>query len=115
MRKIIIGKKEDKGSYAEIQYYLVLSVPVAQQPLRADTTLSSILPSATVEEIADLREGKTVEITGSYPWDNSDNTTKIGAKLVSIFNKEQTKLNNSKEFNYLGTTWDGNSWTILGT
>ena len=114
MRKIIILSKTEQNGFFDVGYVFWLSVPEAQQPMYANSEATSIIKDITSQELQDIKDGKIKETTGVMPFINGTTNAVIGQKLVAIYNTEQTNLNNSTEFNYYGTYWDGSTWTIKG-
>ena len=113
-KKIIILEKTPTQNYFTVNYLFWLDVPVNQQTLRANQSLTSSFPSATAEELQNIKDGKVVEQSGSTSFNIDASNQVIAGDLQIKYANAQSALTNSNKYNYYGTYWDGSTWTIQG-
>lgn len=114
MRKIIIKGQKDFTSYVEFECVFWLTTPAAQIPFRANASLTSTAPGITAGELTSLQSGSVTELIKTISFQKGTAIGAIGSGIVAAYNQEQLVLNNAKDFQYFGSSWDGTSWTVQG-
>ena len=113
-KKIIVLDKTNQTGYFELTYLYWLDVPVNQQALRANAGVVSAYKDATQAEIDALKAGQVVEVSNTSSFANGTAVNAIKAALSSGYTQAQDMIDNSPQWNYYGTYWDGTTWTVQG-
>lgn len=113
-KKIIILDRSYEGSDLALNYVFWIEPPSGHKSKYADPQATSAYTEATAQELAQLRNGSIVEVSGRLVLPNGTPDVPLQTKLISLYNEEQSKIGNAKKWSHYGSFWDGTSWTMGG-
>ena len=113
MAQLIIILERMSMTPPTFRYCLRATVPEARQAYYADPFKTSIYKNATGEDLTAMKAGALVERSSEFAVGTST-IAQVKAALIEAQAEFQARVNEDREWNpqkYLGTSWDGTTWT----
>lgn len=109
-RKIIILDEILDSSDLLLNYAMWLDVPEARRVVIAEANATSVVKDATAAELEALRTGEVIEVASRIGSPKGTDISVVKAKLETLYNAQQTELNNKNAYKFYGEAFNGTAW-----
>jgi hypothetical protein len=109
----VIVLDQVNGDPTIYRYVLWADVPAARQTYYAAANAASVWKGATATDNTNIASGAMAEQVSELRVPSGWTIAQVEAQLQSLWQTYSTYISNYNPWIHYGSTWDGNTWTVV--